>query len=105
MPESFDQVNDADISEINSYYYQKYKLKKRRKSSLNKELRKIEDEKLERTGSVKIGTSTPHSQVSNSKKYGTAIHEKTIKELEDKREAILHQFTKLDSRDGPMVDH
>lgn len=40
----FTELNDSDINEITSYYYQKYKTKKRRRSSLTRELKKIDGE-------------------------------------------------------------
>lgn len=38
----FQEINDNDISQITNYYYTKYKKNKRRKSSLTRELKKIE---------------------------------------------------------------
>ena len=61
-PEKFDELNDNDINQITNYYYSKYKLKKRRKSSLKQELRKVDTEKLEVSGSIQIPrviTGTP----------------------------------------------
>jgi hypothetical protein len=40
----FTEINDSDINEITSYYYQKYKTKRRRRSSMTRELKKVEDE-------------------------------------------------------------
>ena len=42
IKDDFLQINDNDINQITKYYYQKYKTKKRRRSSLNRELKKID---------------------------------------------------------------
>ena len=36
--DDFQALNDTDINQITNYYYSKYKTKKRRKSSVNKEM-------------------------------------------------------------------
>lgn len=42
-PVDFDELDDDDVNQITNYYYAKYKSKKRRKSSLCRELKKIEE--------------------------------------------------------------
>ena len=41
-PLDFDDLNDDDPNQITNYYYAKYKSKRRRKSSLKRELNRIE---------------------------------------------------------------
>ena len=74
--DEFQKVNDNDISSITSYYYTKYKIKKKRITSLNRELKKIEkeEETLEQTAKE---TAKPNS-VNTSQASVTRQHQGSV---------------------------
>ena len=71
------------------YYYQKYQSKRRKKSTLNKELKKLEESYLNDS----LGGINPHPAKSNklNSKTSQAIIQQ---EMEQKKEEIILKFTK-----------
>ena len=109
-PVDFDELDDDDVNQITNYYYAKYKSKKRRKSSLCRELKKIDEKDNSlaelaakkgpggRSGSTK-NVAGSHKSVIHNTEVAADDQELMLKrELEKKREEILHKFTQLDHR-------
>ena len=104
-PVDFDELDDGDVNQITNYYYAKYKSKKRRKSSLCRELKKIEEkdssliELAAKKGSGGRSVSTKIVVGSHNTESDVDDQEFLLKkELDKKREEILHKFTQLDHR-------
>lgn len=108
-PVDFDELDDDDVNQITNYYYAKYKSKKRRKSSLCRELKKIDekDNSLSHTLAELAAKKGPGGRSGSTKnvvgshityKHNTEVNADDQelylkKELEKKREEILHKFT------------
>ena len=104
-PVDFDELDDDDVNQITNYYYAKYKSKKRRKSSLCRELKKIDEkdnslaELAAKKGPGVRSGSTKNVVGSHNTEVDADDQELMLKkELEKKREEILHKFTWLDHR-------
>lgn len=99
-PVDFDELDDDDVNQITNYYYAKYKSKKRRKSSLCRELKKIDEkdnslaELAAKKGPGGRSGSTKNVVGSHNTEVNADDQELMLKkELEKKREEILHKFT------------
>ena len=85
---AFEELNNSDIAQLNTYYYSKYKSKRKKKSSLQKELNKIDKD-----------LNDPMNKSYKSSENMKNEPERGKSELEIKREQILLQFTKIGKND------